>query len=146
MIRNLKFILNLIIFFYKMDKRCWYILKNKELVEKLTAVFKLRYPPIAFFYTDNPPHEIYEPKKKSIQNWPCIIQLLNGVKSGRPLVLGKKSRNLCPGGLTYLGFQKPSEVTAKFLSVDLFDKEGNKIMEGERFVKTPEFMMLLGVF
>ncbi|MFX1499626.1 MAG: DUF169 domain-containing protein [Promethearchaeota archaeon] len=113
-------------------------MNNKEIVEKLTTVFKLRYPPIAFFYTDNPPCKIYKPKKKSIENRPCIIQLLNGVKSGRPLVLGKKSRNLCPGGLTYLGFREPVDGTADFLSEGIFDKEGNKLMEGERFVKTPK--------
>ena len=66
---------------------------NKELTQKFKTVFKLNYPPIAFFYTNNPPKEAYNPKRTSGINFPCIIQFLNGVKSGKTLVLGKSSRN-----------------------------------------------------
>ncbi|MFX1338836.1 MAG: DUF169 domain-containing protein [Promethearchaeota archaeon] len=112
---------------------------NKELAQKFKSVFKLNYPPIAFFYTNNPPIEVYNPKRTSGINFPCIIQLLNGVKSGSTLVLGKRSRNLCPGGLTYLGFKKPMKGLENFLSTGIpGPKEGEIIMEGERFAKTPE--------
>lgn len=115
------------------------LIDNKELTQKFENIFKLDYPPIAFFYTDNPPMEAYNPKRKSIKNIPCIIQLLNGVKSGRTLVLGKSSRNLCPGGLAYLGFRKIMQGLENFLSTGVpGSKEGEIIMEGERFAKTPE--------
>jgi uncharacterized protein (DUF169 family) len=115
------------------------VVDNKELAQKFKTVFKLDYPPIAFFYTDDPPIEAYNPKRKSIKNIPCIIQLLNGVKSGRTLVLGKSSRNLCPGGLAYLGFRKIMQGLENFLSTGVpGPKEGEIIMEGERFAKTPE--------
>jgi len=112
---------------------------NNELAQKFKTIFKLEHSPIAFFYTDNPPTEAYNPKRKSIKNLPCIIQLLNGVKSGRTLVLGKSSRNLCPGGLAYLGFRKKIKGLENFLSTGVpGPKEGEIILEGERFVKTPE--------
>jgi len=113
---------------------------NKELAQKFKTIFKLDYPPIAFFYTDNPPTEVFNPKRtKSIKNIPCIIQLLNGVKSGKALVLGKSSRNLCPGGLAYLGFRKIMQGLENFLSTGVpGPNEGEIIMEGERFAKTPE--------
>ncbi|MFX1374753.1 MAG: DUF169 domain-containing protein [Promethearchaeota archaeon] len=114
------------------------MITNKDLVNKFSEIFKLRYPPIAFFYTENPPKEVYNPKKLSMENIPCIIQFLNGVKSGETLVLGKKSRNLCPGGLSYLGFRKPITGIEAFLSKGIFDKDGKLIREGERFTKTPE--------
>ena len=115
------------------------VIDNKELAQKFISIFKLASPPIAFFYTDNPPMEAYNPKRKSIKNIPCIIQLLNGVKSGKTLVLGKTSRNLCPGGLAYLGFRKIMKGLENFLSTGVpGPKEGEIIMEGERFAKTPE--------
>ncbi len=110
-----------------------------ELTQKFKTLFKLRYSPIAFFYTDSPPEEAYNPKRKSIKHIPCIIQLLNGVKSGRTLVLGKISKNLCPGGLAYLGFRKVMNGLENFLSTGVIGpKDGQIILEGERFVKTPE--------
>ncbi len=113
-------------------------INNKEIVEKFKSVFKLKDLPIAFFYTDNPPQDVYKPKAKSIENLPCIIQFLNGVRKGRTLVLGKESRNLCPGGLAYLGFKKIFPGLEYFLSTGIRDKEGNLVIEGERFKKTPE--------
>jgi uncharacterized protein (DUF169 family) len=111
----------------------------KELTQKFKTVFKLNYPPIAFFYTNNPPKEAYNPKRASGINFPCIIQFLNGVKSGKTLVLGKSSRNLCPGGMAYLGFKKPIKGLENFLSTGVLGpKDGEIIMEGERFAKTPE--------
>lgn len=116
------------------------VIDNKELAQKFKTIFKLDYPPIAFFYTNNPPTEAYNPKRtKSVKNIPCIIQLLNGVKSGRTLVLGKSSRNLCPGGLAYLGFRKIIKGLENFLSTGVpGPKEGEIILEGERFAKTPQ--------
>ncbi|MHA2473955.1 MAG: DUF169 domain-containing protein [Promethearchaeota archaeon] len=119
-------------------------MNNKAIVNELTAVFKLRYPPIAFFYTDNPPYETYKPKGNS----PCILQLLNGVKSGRPLVLGKISHKLCEGGLTNLGFQKRLEGTTKFLTdVEKFVKTielADNLMESIPFRKsTAEFAVFM---
>ncbi|MFX1450742.1 MAG: DUF169 domain-containing protein [Promethearchaeota archaeon] len=113
-------------------------MNNKEIVEKFTSFFKLKDDPIAFFYTDNPPQEVYKPKAKSIDYLPCIIQLLNGVRRGKTLVLSKQSRNLCPGGLAYLGFQRIFTGLEYFLSTGIRDKEGNLVREGERFKKTPE--------
>lgn len=116
------------------------VIDNKELAQKFTTIYKLDYPPIAFFYTNNPPMEAYNPKRsKSFTNFRCIIQFLNGVKSGRTLVIGKQSRNLCPGGLAYLGFKKPMKGLEHFLSTGILgSKEGEYILEGERFAKTPE--------
>lgn len=115
-------------------------LDNCELVEKLKSVFKLKESPIAFFYTNNPPQDAYNPKRiKNIENIPCIIQFLNGVRSGRTLVLGKKSRNLCPGGLAYLGFKKIIKGLENFLSTGFpSSKEGDNFLEGERIKKTPK--------
>ena len=115
------------------------VIDNKELAQKFISIFKLESPPIAFFYTNNPPIEAYNPKRTSGINFPCIIQFLNGVKSGRTLVLGKHSRNLCPGGLAYLGFKKPIKGLENFLSTGVpGSKEGEIIMQGERYAKTPE--------
>ncbi len=114
------------------------VLNNRELVEKFKSAFKLIESPIAFFYTNNPPQEVYKPKRKSIKYIPCIIQLLNGVRSGGTLVLGKQSRNLCPGGLAYLGFKKIMRGLENFLSTGIRSKEGEIMLEGERFIKTPE--------
>lgn len=115
------------------------VIDNNELVQKFKTIFKLDYSPIAFFYTNSPPTEAHNPKRKSIKNLPCIIQFLNGVKRGRTLVLGKSSRNLCPGGLAYLGFRKKINGLENFLSTGVpSPKEGEIIIEGERFVKTPE--------
>jgi uncharacterized protein (DUF169 family) len=114
-------------------------INNTELNHRFKNLFKLRYSPIAFFYTDNPPIEAYNPKRKSIKYIPCIIQLLNGVKSGSTLVLGKTSKNLCPGGLAYLGFRRIMNGLENFLSTGVRDpNDGKIILEGERFVKTPE--------
>jgi uncharacterized protein (DUF169 family) len=113
-------------------------INNIEIVEKFKSVFKLKDLPIAFFYTDNPPQEVYKPKAKSLENVPCIIQFLNGVRRGRTLVLGKQSRNLCPGGLAYIGFKKMFPGLEYFLSTGIRDKEGNLVREGERYKKTPE--------
>lgn len=110
-----------------------------ELTQKFKTLFKLKYSPIAFFYTNNPPEDAYNPKRKSIKYIPCIIQLLNGVKSGRTLVLGKTSKNLCPGGRAYLGFRKIINGLENFLSTGVRDPNNGKIiLEGERYVKTPE--------
>ena len=114
------------------------VINNKEIVEKFKTVFKLKESPIAFFYTDNPPQKVFKPKPKSIKNIPCIIRLLNGVRRGRTLVLGKKSRNLCPGGLAYLGFGKRMQGLENFLSTGIRDREGKIILQGERFLKTPQ--------
>ncbi|TFG12516.1 MAG: hypothetical protein EU535_06090 [Promethearchaeota archaeon] len=112
---------------------------NHELSVKFKTLFKLRYSPIAFYYTDNPPELAYNPKRKLIKHIPCIIQLLNGVKSGRTLVLGKTSKNLCPGGLAYLGFRRIINGLENFLSTGIQDPNNGKIiLEGERFVKSPE--------
>lgn len=114
-------------------------INNAEIVEKFKSMFKLKDAPIAFFYTDTPPQEAYNPKRKSIENIPCIIQLLNGVRSGASLVLGRESRNLCPGGLAYLGFRKRIEGLEHFLSKGILSpKDGTVILEGERLIKTPD--------
>ncbi len=100
--------------------------------------------PIAFFYTDNPPQKVYKPKQKSIKQIPCIIQLLNGVRQGKTLVLGKLSRNLCPGGLTYLGFKKRMKGLDYYLSTGIPNSKSDQIiLEGERIVKTPELAQIL---
>ncbi|MHA1253560.1 MAG: DUF169 domain-containing protein [Candidatus Helarchaeota archaeon] len=110
----------------------------KIVVEKLKDIFRLKDSPIAFFYTDNPPAEIYKPKQKSIEHVPCIIQLLNGVRNGNILVLGKQSRNLCPGGLAYLGFKKIFPGANYFLSTGIKNIKDDKGIEGERIFKTPQ--------
>ena len=110
-----------------------------KLIKKFKSVFKIKESPIAFFYTDNPPEEVYRPKAKSIKHLPCIIQLLNGVRRGKILVLGKQSRHLCPGGLSYLGFKKRISGLEYFLSTGVQSpEEGKIILEGERIVKTPQ--------
>ncbi|GAG14820.1 unnamed protein product, partial [marine sediment metagenome] len=115
---------------------------NIELVEKVKSVFKLRESPIAFFYTDNSPEEVYRPKKpKSLKNLPCIIQLLNGVRQGKTLFLGKQSRNLCPGGLTYLGFNKIPTGLEYYLSTGVPKPNSEEIaLEGERIVRSPQLV------
>jgi len=115
------------------------LVNNIELVEKFKSVFKLKEAPIAFFYTNNPPQEVYKPKTKSLKHVPCIIQLLNGVRRGRILVLGKKSRHLCPGGLAYLGFRRLIPGLEYYISTGIKGSNGEIIMEGEKFFKTPEF-------
>lgn len=112
---------------------------NIKLIEKFKSVFKLKETPIAFFYTNSPPKEVYKPKRKSIKHFPCIIQLLNGVRRGETLVLGKQSRQLCPGGLTYLGFKKRISGLENFLSTGVQGpKEGEYLLEGERIKKNPQ--------
>jgi len=114
------------------------LVSNSAIVEKFKLVFKLKETPIAFFYTNYPPQKVYKPKPKSIKHVPCIIQLLNGVRRGRILVLGRKSRNLCPGGLAYLGFKKPMPGLEYYISTGVKNSEGKIILEGERFFKTPK--------
>ena len=114
------------------------MVSNSEIVETFKLNYKLKESPIAFFYTDNPPQEIYKPKAKSLKHIPCIIQLLNSVRRGRTLVLGKKSRNLCPGGLAYLGFKKPMAGMEQYISTGIKNAEGKIVIEGERFFKTPD--------
>ena len=115
------------------------VIDNTDLVEKFNSAFKLKESPIAFFYTDNPPQETYSPKEKPSKRAACIIQLLNGVRSGNTLVFGKDIRNFCPGGLAYLGFKEIFSGLNCFLSTGIPNPEGEGyIRKGERFVKTPE--------
>ncbi len=111
---------------------------NVRMVEKFKDFFNLKESPIAFFYTDDPPQEVYKPKAKDLKHLPCIIQLLNGVRRGRTLVLGKDSRNLCPGGLAYLGFRKIMSGIEYYLSIGISDNDGKIVLEGEKFKKNPE--------
>jgi len=114
-------------------------IKINKLIEKLKAIFKLEETPIAFFYTDDAPQEVYNPKKTSLKRFPCIIQFLNGVRQGKTLVLGRQSKNLCPGGLSYLGFRKRMSGAEYYLSTGITSpKEENITIEGEKIVKTPE--------
>lgn len=114
----------------------------KEISEKFIAIFKLKDYPIAFFYTDDPPQKVFKPKPMSIENITCIIRLLRGVRQGRTLVLGKESRNLCPGGLAYLGFSKRMPGLEYYLSTGAPNEEGKIAVEGERFIKTPQMAKL----
>lgn len=115
------------------------VINNIELAETFKSIFKLKESPIAFFYTDEPPQEAYQPKIKSIKHIPCIIKFLNGVRRGDTLVLGKESRQLCPGGQAYLGFRKRVKGLENYLSIGIpGPKEGEIILEGERFIKTPQ--------
>ena len=122
------------------------MVSNREVKDKFTTVFRLKNPPIAFFYTDNPPKEPIKPKRqRKLANRPCISQYINGVKRGNTLVIGRESKNLCTGGLHWLGFtdnfiKMPS---SQFHSVGFLDKNGNVVMEGEKTVKTPEISLAL---
>ena len=112
---------------------------NIKVVNILKEEFKLKDDPIAFFYTNDPPEEVYKPARRSIDFIPCIIQFLNGVRKGKTLVLGKESKNLCPGGQAYLGFRKRMEGLENFLSRGIPNPNGEGYQrEGERFIKTPE--------
>ncbi|MHA1149384.1 MAG: DUF169 domain-containing protein [Promethearchaeota archaeon] len=112
---------------------------NNILVNEIKSIFKLDESPICFYYTDDPPQEVFKPKRKSLKNIPCIIQLLNGVRKGNTLVLGRESRGLCPGGLTYLGFKKIMSGLEYYLSIGVpGSRKGEIILEGEKIVKTPE--------
>ena len=122
------------------------MVSNKELVEKFTSTFKLKTPPIAFFYTDDPPKDVFNPKKqRKLKDRPCISQYINGVKKGRTLVFGNESKNLCGGGLYFMGFKIPfmPGPGSQFHSVGFTNKDGEIVMEGERGVKTPEIALQL---
>jgi uncharacterized protein (DUF169 family) len=124
------------------------MVSNKELTEKFTSTYKLKYPPIAFFYTDNPPQEVLNPKKaRKLENRPCISQFMNSVINGKILVLGKDSKNLCGGGLYFLGypstFSKAKEMGSQYHSGGVKNQAGDVIMDGEHGVKTPEIAMQL---
>jgi uncharacterized protein (DUF169 family) len=103
------------------------------IIPKFKEYFKIDNP-IAFFYTNNPPQDCFNPHPKNKKLLNCIIPLLNGVRQGRILVLGRKSFNLCIGGLTYLGFRNLLKGAEYFLSMGI--SAGNKpneiFMEGER--------------
>ena len=60
------------------------------------------------------------------------------MRRGRTLVLGKGSRNLCPGGLAYLGFKKPMSGMKYYISTGVKNEEGKVVIQGEGFFKTPE--------
>ena len=115
---------------------------SAEIVEKFNKYFKLRYSPVAFFYTNEPPSKVYKPRPKKFDAQPCIIQMLNGVlKRNRMLVLGKESSRLCLGGLSYLGFKKRPKIFENFLSTGIPSQEpGKMVLEGERYKKEPELV------
>ncbi len=114
-------------------------LNIQEIIEKFKGYYHLKESPIAFFYTDDAPEEVFNPHPKSNNIFPCIIQFLNGVRRGHTLVLGRKSSHLCPGGLAYLGFKKMPTGIEYFLSTGMPNsKPGDTLLAGERFKKTPE--------
>lgn len=122
------------------------MVNNKELAEKFTNTFKLKTPPIAFFYTDDPPKEAFNPKKqRKLKDRPCLSQYINGVKKGRTLVLGNDSKNMCGGALRTMRIKCPfiAEPASQFHSVGFLNKDGEVVMEGERGVKTPEICLQL---
>ncbi len=112
---------------------------NKDVVEAFKQYFKLKEPPIAIFYTDVPPEKVFEPKFKSVKFYPCVIRLLNSVRRGRTLVIGKESRNLCPGGLAYLGFQQRLRDLEYHISQGYTDASGKWLLiDGEKFFKNTQ--------
>ncbi|MHA1231628.1 MAG: DUF169 domain-containing protein [Candidatus Helarchaeota archaeon] len=115
------------------------MVNTSEIVDKFNKYFRLRDPPIAFFYTENPPKEIYKPHPRNKNAHPCIIQFLNSVRRGRTMVFSKKSRGLCVGGQGYLGFRKMIKGLEYFLSTGIpGNKKGEMLLEGERFKQNPK--------
>jgi uncharacterized protein (DUF169 family) len=112
---------------------------SNQIIEKFNNYFNLKEPPIAFFFTDNPPKGIYNPHPKNKDANPCIIQFLNSVRNGRTMVFSKKSTGLCIGGQGYLGFRKMIRGLEYFLSTGIpSNKPGEMFLEGERFKLSPE--------
>jgi len=114
-------------------------IRINEVIKKFKKYFKLREPPIGFYYTKEPPQEVYKPHPRNKEAIPCIIQFLNSVRRGRTIVLSRKSYRLCPGGQGYLGLRKMLKGLEYYLSTGIPSNEPNKmILEGERFKISPE--------
>ncbi|MHA1270856.1 MAG: DUF169 domain-containing protein [Candidatus Helarchaeota archaeon] len=114
-------------------------IQSNEIIKKFQEYFKIRNPPIAFYYTKDPPQKIYNPRPRNIEAHPCIIQFLNSVRRGRTMVFSRKSTGLCRGGQGYLGFRKMLKGLEYFLSTGLPGSEpGKMLLDGERFKLNPE--------
>jgi len=88
--------------------------------------------PVTFYYTDNPRDaEIVSSSGK----WNCLICELQKVRSGESLAFSSESLK-CSGAKRYLGFADTIRPNFEyFLSCGI-----ENVMEGERYIRTPEMV------
>ena len=108
-------------------------MNGKEIKNGLTALearIPFPYPPMCWYFTDNPGEDALAFKK---DKWVCIFMYLKlAAKTGRPLSFSKERGQACIGAIEYFGYHPIAKESGWFLADDEHFKKSRPLAEEYR--------------